>query len=380
MKGFTLPVWVAAAAKSAAQVLNGNDFDQQQKINLSNEEESIVVPVRSASVLDQCKKAIGITNCDPGMCLDITSDLEIWTCLEYVKMDIDFYSEYSHKESWLRIIPGHGVGTSSLTNDISISDFAYKLLLSNLNHFKKKGYYIKLEIIFPAGKELAKKTSNSSFGIVDGLALIGTQAEVQISASPHQLQHTIDVLRARSTQKDFSGFITFVIGENGLNLASESRIPTNSIIKIGNWIGPLLVAASQTGVNELLLFGYHGKLIKLAGGVFHTHHHLADNRFETLISIAVQERISFDSIEIIEQANSIEEAFLLLHKNDQNIANQLWNRLALEIETRSIAYVKRYLPSSMKIGTVMFDRKRKLRWAGPIGLKKINSLEMTLQD
>ncbi len=347
---------------------------------MSNEEESIVVPVRSASVLDQCKKAIGITNCDPGMCLDITSDLEIWTCFEYVKMDIDFYSEHSYEESWLRIIPGYGVGTSSLTNDISISDFAYKLLLSNLNHFKKKGYYIRLEIIFPAGKELAKKTSNSSFGIVDGLALIGTQAEVQISASPHQLQHTIDVLRARSTQKDFSGFITFVIGENGLNLASESRIPTNSIIKIGNWIGPLLVAASQTGVNELLLFGYHGKLIKLAGGVFHTHHHLADNRFETLISIAIQERISFDSIEIIEQANSIEEAFLLLHKNDQNIANQLWNRLALEIETRSIAYVKRYLPSSMKIGTVMFDRKRKLRWAGPIGLKKINSLEMTLQD
>ncbi len=370
-----MPVWVAAAAQSAAQVLIGNDFESQQRIDFPDHKDSIIVPVRSASVLDHSQKAIGISNCDPGECLDITSNLEIWTCLEYVALDCSSYGE-----SWLKIIAGHGVGKSSLTNYISISEFASQLLLFNLEPFKRKGYYLKLEIIFPSGKQLAEKTSNSSFGIVDGLALIGMQAEVQISASPEQLQNTIQALRIKCAQNDFSGFITFVIGENGLNLALDLGIPLNSIIKIGNWVGPLLVEASKQGVKELLLFGYHGKLIKLAGGVFHTHHHLADNRFETLITIALRESLSLSLIKDIDQANSVDEAFLILENKDKLSAKKLWNRLSVEVERRSIGYVKRYLASSMQIGTVMFDRKRKLRWAGLVGLKKINSLGMTLED
>ena len=81
-----------------------------------------------------------------------------------------------------------------------------------------------------------------------------------------------------------------------LNLALLYWLPSSKILKICNWIGPLLVAAAESGVNQLLLFGYHGKLIKLAGGVFHTHHHLADNRLDTLISLAVKEGIPIASI------------------------------------------------------------------------------------
>ena len=40
-------------------------------------------------------------------------------------------------------------------------------------------------------------------------------------------------------------------------------------------------------VRDLLLLGYHGKLIKLAGGIFHTHHHLADGRLEVLVALGL---------------------------------------------------------------------------------------------
>ena len=63
------------------------------------------------------------------------------------------------------------------------------------------------------------------------------------------------------------------------------------IIKIGNWIGPLLVDAAIKKVKTVILFGYHGKLIKLAGGIFHTHNHLADARIEILVYLAVQEKV-----------------------------------------------------------------------------------------
>ena len=47
-----------------------------------------------------------------------------------------------------------------------------------------EGFNLKLEIIFPNGEFLAERTSNKSFGIVDGLSIIGTSAETYSSASP----------------------------------------------------------------------------------------------------------------------------------------------------------------------------------------------------
>ena len=68
------------------------------------------------------------------------------------------------------------------------------------------------------------------------------------------------------------------------------------IIKIGNWIGPLLVDAAIKKVKTVILFGYHGKLIKLDGGIFHTHNHLADARIEILVYLAVQEKVPPDKL------------------------------------------------------------------------------------
>ena len=65
-------------------------------------------------------------------------------------------------------------------------------------------------------------------------------------------------------------------------------IKRDRIIKTANWLGPLLAEAGVLGVPKLLLFGYHGKLIKLAGGIFHTHHHLADGRLEILVAAAAR--------------------------------------------------------------------------------------------
>jgi len=40
---------------------------------------------------------------------------------------------------------------------------------------------------------------------------------------------------------------------------------TVQLLKTANWLGPLLVEAGRQGVKAILLFGYHGKLMKLAG-------------------------------------------------------------------------------------------------------------------
>ena len=224
---------------------------------------------------------------------------------------------------------------------------------------------MKLEIIFPKGSFLAERTSNKSFGIVEGLSIIGTSAETYSSASPDQLEEARNNL-AKLIQNDFKGKVVFVIGENGLNLAKTCNVEF-PIIKVGNWIGPLVVDAAIKKVKTVILFGYHGKLIKLAGGIFHTHNHLADGRIEILVYLAIKEKVPYEIIVKLSHLKTLEDGLLLIERFNKSIAEKLFQNLSNTIEKRSFAYVNRYVKTDMEIAAIIFDRKRKIRWAGVKG-------------
>ena len=380
MSEFTLPVWVVAAAKSATNTLIGNKFKDTEKIDLPNQKESIKVPICSSALLDKGQRALAVSHCESGLPLDVTRGVEIWA---YIQLSKAGFKPGKIVESgfpdWLDFHAGYGVGKFESSGQPCISQFARELLCMNLYPLLPKGYSIKVEIVLPEGKDRALKTSNEAFGVVDGLSLIGTQAEVQISASPDQLKNCKEILQDKCSKSTFDGCLTFVIGENGMDLALKFGLPATQIIKTGNWLGPLLVAAAEHGVKKLLLFGYHGKLVKLSGGVFHTHHHLADGRLEILTSLAFKEGLSFELIELISQASSVENALLTLEVSNPKAVDLIWGRMANEIEIKSRSYVNRYLFSSMEIGSVVFDRKRQIRWAGFQGLKQLNSLGLILK-
>ncbi len=380
MNQFTLPVWVAAAAKSAANTLIGNKFRDNERIDLPNKEESITVPITSSALLDNGNRSLAVTHCQSGLPLDITRGAEIWAYIQFSKANFQSKSKVeNYFPDWLDFHAGYGVGKFQVSSQPCISQFARDLLCMNLYPLLPKGSSIKVEIILPEGQDRALKTSNEAFGVVDGLSLIGTQAEVQISASPDQLKNCKEILLHKCSEATFDGCLIFVIGENGMDLAMKNGLPANQILKTGNWVGPLLVAAAENGVKKLLLFGYHGKLIKLSGGVFHTHHHLADGRIEILTSLAFREGISFDLIELISKSTSVENALLSLEVSNPEAVSLIWSRMAKEIEIKSRSYVNRYLSSSIEIGSVLFDRKRQIRWAGFEGLKQLNSFGLILK-
>ena len=380
MNEFTLPVWVVGAAKSALNLLIGKRFQGVEIIDLPNKENSISVSISSSALLDSGDRSLAISHCNSGLPLDITRGLEIWAYVQLIKSTPDMGRIVANGfPDWLHFKGGYGIGKFAKSGQPCISKFARELLCSNLYPLLPNGYSINLEIVLPRGKELALKTSNKAFGVVDGLSLIGTQAEVQTSASPNQLKNCLELLKQKCSEPTFDGCLTFVIGENGMDLARQFGLPSQQIIKTGNWLGPLLVAAAENSVKKLLLFGYHGKLVKLSGGVFHTHHHLADGRLEILTSLAVREAISFDLIKLISKSTSVENALLTLEEINPEAVSLIWGRMAKEIEIKSSTYVNRYLSSSMGIGSVLFDRKRQMRWAGLEGLKQINSLGLILK-
>ncbi len=72
------------------------------------------------------------------------------------------------------------------------------------------------------------------------------------------------------------------------------------------------------------------------------------------------------------QLNTLEDALLILENFNQSLADKLFKNLSNTIEKRSFAYVNRYVKTNMEIASIIFDRKRKIRWAGIYGDKYIS--------
>jgi len=365
-KGFSLPLWVAGAARSALKKLVGFPFENYELIKIPHEKKEIKIEIHSVGLLKGDSHALGISFAKSGLDLDITQNLEIWTIVSLDKISLNNLVQ----KDPINIIAGSGVGIREKTSEICISDFAKEVLYANLLDIIPKGFSLNLEIIFPNGKFLSERTSNKSFGIVNGLSIIGTSAETYSSASPDQLEEAKTNL-ANLVENDFKGKVVFVIGENGFNLANICNVKL-PIIKVGNWIGPLLVDAAIKNVQTVILFGYHGKLIKLAGGIFHTHNHLADGRIEILVYLAIKEKVPLELIFKLSTFNTIEDALLFLENFDQSVAEKIFQNLSNTIEKRSFTYINRYLKTDMKIASIIFDRKRKIRWSGVNGNEYIS--------
>ena len=365
-KGFSLPLWVAGAARSALKKLVGLPFENYELIKIPNEQKETKIEIHSVGLLKGDSHAIGISFAKSGLDLDITQNLEIWAIASLEKISF----KNSVQKNPINIIAGSGVGINENTSVICISDFAKEVLYANLLDIIPNGFNLNLEIVFPNGKFLAERTSNHSFGIVDGLSIIGTSAETYSSASPDQLKEAKTNL-ANLIKNDFKGKVVFVIGENGLNLAETCNVEF-PIIKVGNWIGPLIVDAAIKKVKTVILFGYHGKLIKLAGGIFHTHNHLADGRIEILVYLAVKEKVPSEIVVKLSELKTLEDALLLLEKFNKSIAEKLFQNLTNTIEKRTHDYVNRYVKTDMEIASIIFDRKREIRWAGICGSKYIS--------
>ena len=368
-KGFSLPLWVTGAAKSAVKKLTGLSFVDYEKIIIPNENKVVKIKVHSVGFISGESSALAISFVESGLDLDLTQNLEIW-----VLASLEINNEQSDiKKRQINIIPGYGVGIDENTSEICISNFAKEVLYENLKDLIPKGSELNLKIMFPKGKFLAERTSNKSFGIVDGLSIIGTSAETYASASPDQLKNAKLQLE-KIVENNFCGTVVFVIGENGLDIVKSLNLKF-PVVKVGNWIGPLLVQAAMKNVKTIILFGYHGKLIKLAGGIFHTHNHLADARIEILVYLAVLEKLPIEIISRISDSNTVEEALLLVESFSISLANKLWIQLSNSVERRSIEYVNKYVKTDMQVAAIIFDRQRMIRWSGFNGKEYIENFK-----
>ncbi|MFS0513604.1 cobalt-precorrin-5B (C(1))-methyltransferase CbiD [Nostoc sp. UIC 10607] len=351
--GYTLPVFACAAAVAALHWLRDRKTLTLASVDLIEPAQIAEIPIEQVAGLSE-NMALAITRSDPGDNLDLTKNTPIWALVEW------------REEGEAIIIKGgEGIGRQMNADDKpAIYAYAQRLLKENLQRMLAPGEKITVTIILPEGRSLAVRTSNSAFGVVEGLSLLGTTGISQPLSTPDQLA----VFRAELQDKA-SRFesLVFCIGENGLDLARKLGINPKQLVKTANWLGPMLVEADVLGVKEILLFGYHGKLMKLAGGIFHTHHYLADGRREILSAHCAIAGLKLPDIQAVFNSATAEAALTHLKSLDASTGsdwvNQVYSAIAETIDVRSQEYIQSHSERGTKVtvcGSILFDRDRKI--------------------
>lgn len=347
--GYTLPVFVCAAAIAALRWLQHSKSIKQVPVSLIEPAETVEIEIAQVAGLSPYA-ALAIAYSDPGDNLDLTRDTPIWAYVAWGD---------SAQTDPVQLMGGEGVGKLS-NGQPAIYRYAQRLLQENLIPLLQQGKTIQVTIILPEGRDLAKRTSNAAFGVVEGLSLLGTSGISQPLTAPEQLE----LYRAELRQK-IAGFncLVFCVGENGLNLSQQLGIPANCLVKTANWLGPMLVEAGMQGVQSILLFGYHGKLLKLAGGIFHTHHHVADGRREILTALGAQVGLPTQDLQAILACPTAEDALAYLQTLDldgSTWTQTVYQAIAETIDQRSQSYIQTHSNAQVAVGCVLFDRQREI--------------------
>ena len=356
--GYTLPVFACASAIAALRHLHQDNLADSVAVNLIKPTQTVDIVIEQVAKIDD-QSAIAITRSDPGDHLDLTRNTPIWA-------KVEAFQETSRQRSdRIEIRGGEGIGLQSgRQNQAAIYSYAQELITENLQPLLHPEESIVVTIILPEGRRLAKRTSNEAFGVVEGLSLLGTTGIVQPLVAPSQLEAYQDQIKAKAILYDS---LVFCIGENGIDLAQKSGIDPQRIVKTANWLGSMLVVAGLAGVKSILLFGYHGKLIKLAGGIFHTHNHLADGRLEILTAYCAQLGLPTSEVRKIFACSTAESALDLLRDLDQQNDNGhnswvevVYQQLADAIDLRCQDYIRKYTEQNLCVGSILFDRQRKI--------------------
>ena len=354
--GYTLPVFACAGAVAALRrLIDPTDSPSAVILDLVQPAQPAEIPIAQLAPLPD-GSVLAITHSDPGDNLDLTRHTPLWSLVAWGDAD---------QPEPIQIEGGEGIGRQVNQNDApAIYRYAKMVIAHNLTPLLPAGKTLQVTIILPAGRALAERTSNAAFGVVEGLSLLGTSGISEPLSAPGQLDQSRAVLREMA---DRHRHLVFCVGENGLDLAVKLGINPDCRVKTANWLGPMLVEAGQLGVEGVLLLGYHGKLIKLAGGIFHTHHHVADGRQEILAAHCVSAGVPLAITQAIFQADTVEAGLTLLRDHDPALAAQVYQGLAERIDERATDYVKAHTGHELVVGSMLFNRPRQIVVTSTLG-------------
>ncbi len=129
------------------------------------------------------------------------------------------------------------------------------------------------------GEEAARRTFNPQMGVEGGLSILGTSGIVE----PMSEKAIVDTIALEIHQHaGRSKRLILTPGNYGTDFLHAQGWDARGVpvVKCSNFLGEALDCAAVEGIEQLLLVGHIGKLVKVAGGVMNTHSRYADCRTE----------------------------------------------------------------------------------------------------
>ncbi len=262
------------------------------------------------------------------------------------------------QQSQLKFVGGEGIGKVTLpglqipVGEPAINPVPRQMIETALRPLLPENSGAIITISIPGGEKLARRTLNPTLGIVGGLSIIGTTGIVEPmseEAFKSSLKPQISVAKALGFQT-----IVMVPGKIGQDFAIHRyRLPAAAVVQTSNFIGYMLESAVELGIKEVLLFGHLGKLVKVAGGVFHTHNRMADARMETLAAYMAAEGAPQAAVRAVLECMTTEAAIPILQAYAME---SVYSILAQRASIRA----QRFVFEDLAVGTAIVSMKGEL--------------------
>ncbi|QGG46905.1 cobalt-precorrin-5B (C(1))-methyltransferase CbiD [Heliorestis convoluta] len=218
----------------------------------------------------------------------------------------------------IHITGGQGVGRLTRpglalpVGEAAINPIPQKMIREAVSEVLPKDKGVHLVVTVPEGEKKAPATLNPKLGITGGISILGTTGLVypmSEEAFKHSLESQIDLALQ-------AGHHTLLLtpGRMGQRTLEELGAPAEAIIVISNFIGHMLDQCRKKGVKQVLLWGHIGKLVKMAGGIFHSHSKIADGRREIMVAHGAIVGLPQPLLQRLLNANTAEEAVMVLEK------------------------------------------------------------------
>lgn len=330
----------AACALKAALLLH-NEGVLPQSVSAKNPQgEMLTMPVESGYKTKNGAVAVCVKNA--GDDADITHGSSI--VVEFVLKD----------SPETEFVAGEGVGTVTKpglfasVGEPAINPGPRQMMESVLIELLPKGKGAKVIISVPGGDVLAESTLNPMLGIEGGISIIGTTGIVRPMSEE---AFKVSLVPQFSILKE-SGITVPVLvpGKIGEQIALKCGIDRNALIQTSNFIGFMLDKAVGYDFEDIVIFGHIGKLIKLSGGIFHTHSHVADARQEIFAAYLGMLGADTDILQKVLSANTTETIMRIISECEMT---GVYSILAQKAAQRSALHVK----GKASVGIVMADIK-----------------------
>lgn len=313
-EGYTTGSCAAGAAKAACLVLRGESLPEKIEIPLPSNTR-LTMPIYAGKLEDLGAIASILKN--GGDDADITDGLEIRALVRRLSSQGDVH-----------IRGGQGVGTvtkkglAQAVGESAINPVPRNMIREAVREvFPQDELEITIEV--PEGETAALHTLNPRLGIVGGISILGTSGIVR----PMSEEAFKTSILPELDQAVAYGHKAIVLtpGHYGFRVATERfKIPTEAVIQMSNFVGFLLEEAAYRGIEQVILLGHIGKLIKVSAGIFHTHNRVADARTEILLAHAALTGIKTDTLKHLAEFPTTEGATIeLLNLGQQTLLHHL---------------------------------------------------------